>query len=181
MNKYVLIEQLTQYAHNYPAEARIADQMIQTIKTEPRCFERQNSKVHFTASAWVVNEQRNSTLLTLHRKLDLWLQLGGHTDGAEDMIETARREAQEESGLQEFNLVTPAILDIDIHLIPAYKNDLEHYHYDVRYLFVADDQQPLNISHESKELAWWEFGHLDQISTERTKLLRMAEKTRTIN
>ena len=38
-------------------------------------------------------------LLTHHRKLDRWLQLGGHADGDRDLARVALKEAEEESGL----------------------------------------------------------------------------------
>ena len=62
-------------------------------------------------------------LLTHHRKLDRWLQLGGHSDGESDPRQVALREAQEESGLARFRFLPeasdPLPLDLDVHPIPA--------------------------------------------------------------
>ena len=55
---------------------------------------------HLTGSAWIVSPDRRRTLLTHHRKLDRWLQLGGHADGQADLLAVAAREAKEESGLE---------------------------------------------------------------------------------
>ena len=58
-------------------------------------------------------------LMTHHRKLNMWLQLGGHADGMEDLISVAIREAKEESGFNEFVLLSDRIFDLDIHQFPA--------------------------------------------------------------
>lgn len=128
-------------------------------------FDRNLSVGHITASGFVVSEDFSHLLMTYHRKLDKWLQLGGHCDNDPDVFSVAIKECQEESGLQNFlsypfkkyfSLPTeqPLIFDLDRHMIPKYKNVESHYHYDVRYLLTADHKQKLTISHESKDLQW---------------------------
>ena len=86
-------------------------------------------------------------MLTHHRKLDRWLQLGGHVDGEQAVHVAALREAQEESGLQHFSFVKIAgrllPFDIDIHPIPATPAEPAHHHYDLRYLLLAGPDQTL--------------------------------------
>ncbi len=91
---------------------------------------------HLTGSAVVVDPSREATLLIHHRKLDLWLQPGGHADGEGDLGQVALREAEEETGLSDLALVTPAI-DLDIHEIPARGDEPAHVHLDVRFLVLA--------------------------------------------
>ena len=79
------------------------------LLNDPDAFKRERKKGHFTASAWIVNKRRTHTLLTLHRKLQRWLQLGGHADGDENLVEVALKEAKEESGLQSIQLVDKSI------------------------------------------------------------------------
>ena len=52
----------------------------------------------FTASGLVVNEGR--VLLVRHRKLDRWLQPGGHVEPRETPDEAAVREVREETGVR---------------------------------------------------------------------------------
>lgn len=129
------------------------------------CFERSNLKGHITASGFIVDTSFTEVLLTHHAKLNDWLQLGGHADGEPFAYDVALKECQEESGLNDFKFVQfwklfklespyPLIFDLDKHLIPARKNEPEHFHYDVRYLLVADKENPLQISEESKDLKW---------------------------
>lgn len=84
-----------------------------------------------------MNAAGTHVLLTHHRKLGAWFQLGGHADGESDVSKVALQEALEESGLQDLELVGEHIFDIDIHLIPARKGDPDHYHFDVRFLVRA--------------------------------------------
>src|SRR5688572_10916647 len=82
---------------------------------------------HFTASALVVDAPGERGLLTHHKKLDRWLQLGGHCDGDSNFAAVALREAQEESGIEGLS-IDPRPLDLDIHTIPARTGDPEHLH-----------------------------------------------------
>lgn len=140
-----------------------------------------NPKRHITASAWIVNPERTKVLLTHHAKLNIWVQLGGHTDEGEDWTEAALREAREESGLSDLRLAQPGLFDLDIHEIPARSIGTPqevpaHDHYDLRFLVEADDSGPLVVSDESHALAWVELGRLEEYTREPSQL-RMRRKS----
>lgn len=143
------------------------------LAEKPNCFDRQPGG-HITASAWIINPENNAALLTHHRKLNKWLQLGGHCDGNPDVADTALREAQEESGIQKFEFIIAGIFDIDIHAIP----NLCQYHYDVRFLLQAKDTNFV-ISEESHDLAWVPFDIMQDYSQE-ASVLRMNTKYRVL-
>lgn len=149
--------------------------IIHFVEQFEDCFERTQLSGHITASALIVNKQRTHTLLTHHHKLEKWLQLGGHSDGDPDPLNVAMREAEEESGLKDVVPVSNAIFDVDVHTIPARKNEPEHFHYDIRFLFEADDVQTLFISEESKDLAWIPLAEIERYTTEES-MLRMIRK-----
>jgi 8-oxo-dGTP pyrophosphatase MutT (NUDIX family) len=132
---------------------------------------------HLTASAWIVDAAHRRTLLTHHRKLDRWLQLGGHVDGDPDLAASALREAREESGLTKLALVSTEIFDVDRHRIPARGPEPEHWHYDVRFLIEADPAEPLVVTSESKDLAWVELARVAELNPEES-LARLVRKTR---
>jgi len=158
-------------------EAAMLAEYFPFIATHPDCLLRSCLEGHLTASAWVVDATRTRTLLTHHRKLDRWLQLGGHVDGEADLLAAAFREVREESGLTRVRAVSPEIFDVDRHRIPARKTEPEHWHFDVRFLIEADADEPLVISEESNDLAWVRIAELEKYSTEES-LARMARKTR---
>lgn len=152
------------------------DRLADFVEANPRCFERSLAIGHITGSAWIVNPPRDRFLLTFHSKLNLWLQLGGHADGNPDVLAVALREAREESGLSDVRCLSPEILDLDIHRIPEHRGVAEHYHYDVRFLFEADDAQRLVISDESHDLRWLTRYEIQQLTQEES-ILRMLRKS----
>ena len=130
---------------------------------------------HVTASCWIVDTTGNRCLLTHHRKLDRWLQLGGHCDGDPDVVATALREAEEESGITGYTLLQPGIYDLDIHEIPARKSDPAHLHYDIRFVLQAPENGSFTVSEESHDLAWVPINHLSEYTNEES-VLRLAWK-----
>lgn len=166
---------LADYAARFPAEQPTIDRFLELLATTPDCYERSGRPGHITGAAWLVSPDGREVLLTHHRKLDRWLQLGGHSDGDRDPLSVATREAIEESGLQ-VAPIGPGLLDIDIHAIPARAADTEHLHYDLRFAFVASGRD-YTVSDESHDLAWIEIDRLAEFVDE-ASLLRMAEKWR---
>lgn len=175
MHRRRLLQQLETYSPGSDAEARFRASFLSFIAAHPDCFERSLQKGHITGSAWIVNSSRDKALLMHHFKLDKWLQPGGHADGDPDIVRVATREAMEETGLS-VRLLDEHIFDIDIHTIPVRKNEAEHLHYDVRFLFEADDEEPLKINSESKALAWLPKPEIQKLTGGNESIMRMAEK-----
>jgi 8-oxo-dGTP pyrophosphatase MutT (NUDIX family) len=138
-------------------------------------FHRETTAGHFTGSAWLVDASGERVLLTRHRKLRRWLQLGGHADGDSDLAAVALREAHEESGLTGLR-VEPEIFDVDRHWIPERKNEPGHWHYDVRYVVRTGGSEDFAMSDESLELAWISIRQLAEAEDTDESLRRMARK-----
>lgn len=176
MTRTDLIELLRRYAVDHPEEGATTGRVLALVEGEPRCFERDCFRPgHVTASAWIVSRESRAVLLTHHRKLDRWLQLGGHADGDPDVLRVALREAREESGLEDVRPVGEVIFDVDIHVIPARGDEAAHEHHDVRFLLEADRRAPLRITPESKALAWVPLDRVAEL-TEEESMLRMVRK-----
>jgi len=120
---------------------------------------------HLTASALVIDESRGQALLTFHRKLGRWLQLGGHCDGDANLPGAALREACEESGIAEL-ATDPTPIDLDIHTIPARPGEPEHLHLDTRFLVYAPAGARETLSEESLSLRWFGPAELGPIETD---------------
>jgi 8-oxo-dGTP pyrophosphatase MutT (NUDIX family) len=171
-----LLNKLTDYGVRYPSETKLVQKFRAFVDTSPNCFFRNNPPGHLTGSAWIVNLDFSKTLLTHHHKLNNWVQLGGHADGNMNLLQVAIREVVEESGLKDFRPASEHIFDIDIHLVPTLKGETEHFHYDVRFLFIADDSQKLNPGFESLELFWADLDRLEKL-TEEESVLKMRSKS----
>ena len=171
-----LLADLERYHPRDVVELSVRDLMCAFVTREPRCFERSAREGHLTASAWIVDPQRHSTVLVLHKKLGRWLQPGGHADGDGDLRRVALREAAEETGFTTLRLAAASIYDVDVHEIPAHQSEPMHFHYDVRFAFVADACEPFVISDESHDVAWIAISSLERYGIDES-VFRLARKT----
>lgn len=166
---------LSRYKEKYPEEAVTVDRFSNFVSVNEDCFQRTLKEGHVTGSAWVVDRAGKKVLLTHHRKLDRWLQMGGHADGESDVLSVALREVEEESGLREVEPISNEIFDLDIHLIPERGNEAEHYHYDIRFALVNLGSEEYIVSEESHDLRWINISEVSEL-TEEESMLRMVRK-----
>jgi 8-oxo-dGTP pyrophosphatase MutT (NUDIX family) len=176
MNRESILQEIRAHRALDAHEEGMRLQIEAFIAEHERFFDRSLSIGHLTGSAWILNRERTHALLTHHRKLDLWVQLGGHVEEDADMLSAAWREAREESGLPNVHPMTEKIFDVDIHRIPPRKDEPEHFHYDIRYIFSADPNSDLTISPESKTLAWVSLEKISELTREES-ILRMIRKS----
>ena len=179
MHRQTLTTMLLRHGEQDLASRAIADRFLAFVASREDCLLRSCEPGHITASAWIWSADMRSCLLTHHRKLDRWLQLGGHVDGEGRVHLAALREAQEESGMATFELLAPggelAPLDLDVHAIPARRDEPEHLHWDVRFLLRAAPGQDLAISDESNDLRWFDAMAL-AAATQEESVLRLQRK-----
>lgn len=158
-------------------EAEMLGRIIAFVEAHPDCFERTLLEGHVTGSAWVVNPERTHALLVHHRRLDRWLQPGGHCDGNSDVLATALREVLEETGI-EARPVTPAVFDVDAHDIPARGAEPAHVHYDIRFLAEAPlSEQPV-VSPESRDVRWVELSRIREMGADASVMRLVAKSLR---
>jgi len=175
MHRQALLNLLYTHVAADPAEAAMCQQTIQFVAEYPDCFERTLLVGHVTGSAWIVSPDRTQVLLIHHRKLDRWFQPGGHCDGNPDVQAVAVREAEEETGLRQLRLVSPAIFDVDVHTIHARSSEPEHLHYDIRFLLEADPAEPLQVTGETKGIRWVQKSDVPKYTQEKS-IFRMLFK-----
>jgi 8-oxo-dGTP pyrophosphatase MutT (NUDIX family) len=148
-----LLALIADHARTRPDRVGEAGLFADFVHAHPWCCRRELEPGHLTGSAWLVDRGGERVLLTHHRKLGRWLQLGGHADGDPDLAAVALREADEESGLGGLR-VEPAVFDLDRHWIPARGSEPGHWHYDVRFVVRATVSEDFVVSEESHALAW---------------------------
>jgi 8-oxo-dGTP pyrophosphatase MutT (NUDIX family) len=169
-----------------PADAReAADRatILAFVEAHAQPFDRGLASGHLTGSALVVSRSGQRVLLLHHRKLQRWLQPGGHADPGEQTGEqVALREAREETGLSELALHpdAPRPLDVDVHAIPARGHEPAHRHLDLRYLVLASDETNLERSLvETEDMRWFDWSALEGLQLD-PGLLRALDKARAL-
>ena len=170
---------LLEYSKIYPEESAPLE-MLQFLE-QGNCFSKKNLNGHFTGSAWLVNPEKDHVLMNHHKKLNKWIQFGGHSDGEKNLLETALREMKEETAIKNFRVVTDEIFDVDIHPIPICNSMPAHCHYDVRFLIEADpEKNQISASKESFDILWVPIDKVCNYNPE-LSVQRMVSKTRAIN
>jgi len=128
---------------------------------------------HITASALVIDPEHGRVLLTLHKKLGMWLQTGGHCEPGDGTLGgAALREAVEESGVTGLRLLPGGPVHLDRHAIPAPC----HWHLDVQYAALAPDGAVEEISEESLDLRWFAYDEVAPVAD--GSVVRLLERTR---
>ena len=140
-------------------------QFLEFIDSFDDTLTRDNIFGHFTASAFVVNKERNKMVVVYHIINDGWIYPGGHADGEEDLLKVAVREVEEETSLK------VKVLDDNIYAIDSapVKGHIKrgkyvsaHLHLDVIFIMEADDKIPLKYKEdESKGVKWISFSEAD--------------------
>ncbi|MFB8772255.1 NUDIX hydrolase [Streptomyces broussonetiae] len=126
---------------------------------------------HITASALVIDPPRGRVLLTLHRKLRMWLQMGGHCEPSDDTLAAAAlREGTEESGIAGLGLLPGGPVRLDRHHTPC------AWHLDVQYAAVAPPGALEAISDESLDLRWFAYDEVAAVADD--SVVRLLEATR---
>lgn len=170
-----LLDAVRDYANRYPRE-RDVQRVSEFLQREDNLFGRDSKVGHLTCSAWVVDPGRTLAVLVYHRRLNRWIQPGGHIEPFETPAEGALREAEEESGILGLKLLDTKIFHISIMNFPEGKDGPGHLHFDLRYLIQAPKEASLYASEEVGGVKWVSLNQLEQYSDEGT-ILVMAEKT----
>ena len=160
MNRAAVSAELARHARAYPEDAAAVERFARLLDDTPDPFARgQFQPGHLTCSACVLDAKRAHVLLVHHARLGRWLQPGGHAEpGDGTPLAAALRELREESGLEGpaplCDRAGGALIDVDVHEIPARGDEPRHLHFDLRYGFTATGASALRRSEESTELRW---------------------------
>lgn len=182
MHKTSLRSLLNQYqssAHLFPEEKKFIQDTIDFIWNTSIPLSRKNLSGHITNSAWVIDRENKKVLLIESKKFQRWFQPGGHHEESDiSLQEWAKREAQEETGIENISLLQTEIFDIDVHTIPEKWTEPEHLHYDIRFIFEASSLNQGNIDPKEISNSQWIPLENIEIFSSSPSLLRMWEKTK---
>ena len=171
MMKEKLIRQIERYTPFNEQESADKATLLTLLRQDTDISRRDNLIAHLTASAWVVNPERNKVLMAYHNLYNSWAWLGGHADGNFDLAAVAEKEAREESGLTDVRLVSDDILSLEILTVDGHEKKGKyvpsHLHLNVTYLLEADLNAPIRIKEdENSQVGWIDFVDIGCKSTE---------------
>ncbi|MFF2571884.1 NUDIX hydrolase [Streptomyces sp. NPDC101191] len=157
----------------YGDQPELRDVYLEHLAAHPDGMYKPCQAGHLTSSALVIDPSRGRVLLTLHRKLGMWLQMGGHCEAGDATLEAAAlREAREESGIETgLTLLPGGPVRLDRHPIPAPC----HWHLDVQYAALAPADAVAEISEESLDLRWFAYDEVAGVAD--TSVVRLLENT----
>ena len=182
MKRGDVLAEIERHAREHPEDADVVERFARLLGDTPEPFSRdQYQPGHLTCSACVLDVARARVLLLHHARLGRWLQPGGHAEAGDDTpLAGALRELREESGLAELApLLGPAgsaLVDLDVHEIPARGPEPSHLHFDLRYAFAADGRAEVRKSDESHALRWVALARLAEL-TDEDSVTRLVART----
>ena len=169
------VERLRAWVAPSPEQERLRLAYLDHLERHPDALRRECFPDHLTASTLVLSADRSQVLLTLHAKAGAWFQLGGHGEEADPTLPAAaRREAVEESGLEELRL-DPVPVQLNTHDVPFCDPRGLVHHLDVRFVAVAPPGARPVVSEESRDVAWWPA---DALPSEEPELWALVELAR---
>lgn len=155
----------------YEDQEELRRTYLEHLETHPDGMWKACGDGHITASALVIDPSRGRVLLTLHKKLRMWLQMGGHCEPADETLAAAGlREATEESGVAGLSLLPGGPVRLDRHHTPC------AWHLDVQYAALAPAGAVEAISDESLDLRWFAYDEVADVADE--SVVRLLEATR---
>lgn len=175
-----IAEQIAAYTPVNEQEARDRALLFSWLESGQDIYTR-NPVAHLTASAWVVSPDRQQVLMVYHNLFKSWSWMGGHADGNRDLLQVARQEVMEESGLRELRLLSPEIFSMEVLTVDGHVKHgsyvSSHLHLNVTYLFEGNLSLPLAIKpDENSGVAWFPVSQLSQKVSEPWFLERIYSK-----
>ncbi|MFF3499100.1 NUDIX hydrolase [Streptomyces sp. NPDC003247] len=157
----------------YEDQQELRQTYLEHLESHPDGMWKACGDGHITASALVIDPERGRVLLTLHKKMRMWLQMGGHCEPADDTLAAAAlREATEESGIPGLTLLPGGPVRLDRHHTPC------AWHLDVQYAALAPAGAVEAISDESLDLRWFAYTEVADVADDSVVRLLRATRAR---
>lgn len=154
-----ILEDIRKYKPYNEREKKDKEIILYCLENEPNIFKRDNKLVHMTSSAWITNKDHTKILMAYHNIYKSFSWLGGHTDGNENCLEVAIKEAKEESGINNIKAISNDIFSIEVLTVDGHIKKGEyvssHIHLNVTYLLEADELETLKVKEDENSAVKW--------------------------
>lgn len=150
------LEQFTPYNEQEEVERKI---MLKYINDFDDVLTRENEYGHFTSSAFVLNRERTKILMIFHKIYNSWAWVGGHSDGDNDLLYVAMKEAKEETGIKNVSPICEDIYSLELINVNGHEKRGKyvgsHMHLNVTYLLEADEGDEIHIKEDENSGVKW--------------------------
>lgn len=165
------IENIKNYIPYNEQEEKDKELILTAVSNFNNLLTRENPIMHFTSSGYIINKTRDKVLMIYHKIYDSWGWTGGHNDGDSDFLRVAVKEAKEETGLKNINIVNNNIFSIDVLTVDGHIKKGEfvssHLHINLTYLLEACEDEELVINEEETNgVKWIPIKELDKHCSE---------------
>ena len=165
------INEIKSYIPYNEQEQKDKDLILNCINNFSDVLTRKNTVAHITSSGYIVNKNRDKTLMIFHKIYNSWSWTGGHADGDDDLLKVAIKEACEETGLKNIKPINNDIFSLDVLTVNGHiKNGdyvSSHLHLSVAYLLEADENEELIVNEiETNGVQWIPIDKVSSYSSE---------------
>jgi 8-oxo-dGTP pyrophosphatase MutT (NUDIX family) len=165
------IKNIKNYEPYNEQEEKDAKLILTAINNFNNLLTRENPIMHFTSSGYIINKTHDKVLMIYHKIYNSWGWTGGHNDGNSDFLRVAVKEAKEETGLQNINIINDNIFSIDVLTVDGHIKKGEfissHLHLNLTYLLEASEDEKLIVNEEeTKGVKWIPINELDKHCSE---------------
>ena len=174
------IENIKSYIPYNEQEKLDKELILNCIHNFSNVLTRENTIAHLTSSGYIVNKNRDKTLMIFHKIYDSWSWTGGHADGDSNLLKVAIKEGSEETGIKNLKPISENIFSLDVLTVDGHfkkgKYISSHLHLSVAYLLEADENEELIINEdETKGVMWIPINEVNKYSTE-PHMIKVYEK-----
>lgn len=162
------LEKFIPYNEQEEVERKI---MLKYINDFDDVLTRQNEYGHFTSSAFVLNKERTKILMIYHKIYNSWAWTGGHSDGDNDLLYVAMKEAKEETGIKNVKPISKDIYSLELINVKGHEKRGKyvgsHMHLNVTYLLEADENEEIHIKEdENSGVKWVPINEILEVTSE---------------
>ena len=166
-----LFDEISKYVPQTEKEKKDKEVILEFMKNNDNCLVRDNNIAHFTTSAWIVNKKKDKVLMIFHNIYNSWAWVGGHADGDSDLLHVVKKEIEEETGITNLKQLYDGIYGINIVTVESHKKRGKqvnaHLHFDLEFLFEADENDKLTIKEdENSNVGWIPVEEVNNYTTE---------------
>jgi ADP-ribose pyrophosphatase YjhB (NUDIX family) len=174
-----MIKDIIDYQPNTQQEAADKELILQYLD-QNGLYLRSNLIAHYTSSGFIMNKTLDKVLFAYHNIYDSFAWSGGHNDGNQDFLSVALKEAEEELGVKNLKCLSNTIDSLDVLNVDSHikngKYISEHLHFNVTYILIGDENEPIRIkADENSAVKWIKVLELNKYVTE-AKMLKVYKK-----